>query len=214
MPTHVREYVVATDLADAVRLLQQPDTAAWVASPRMPETPAAPVLVDLQRLNLDAVERLGKALRLGGQATLEAVATNALAAEMAGGILAQAAHLSAHRGLRNLATVQGALLDADGPPELLLALAALGASALVATASGEVVAEIYSPLPEGGLVLDINVPINHSAFGALARVARTPMDQAIVAAVAVADAENVTVAVSVEAGALNMMSTPLAGVAL
>jgi CO/xanthine dehydrogenase FAD-binding subunit len=214
MTTHVREYVVATDLADAVRLLQQPDTAPWVASPRMPEVSPAPVLVDLQRLNLDRVERLGKALRLGGQAPLEAVATDALAAGLANGVLAEAARLAAHRGLRNLATVQGALSDSDGPPELLLALAALGASALVYSAAGEVVAEVYSQLPDGALLLEINVPLNPAAVGALARVARTPLDQAIVAAVAVADAENVTVAVSSEAGAFNMMSTPLAGVAL
>lgn len=212
--THVREYVFAADLAEAVRLLQQPGTAAWVPSPRMPETPPAPVLVDLQRLNLATVERVGKTLRIGGQAPLEALATDPTAAGLANGILTQAARLAAHRGLRNLATMQGALTDPDGPPELLLVLAALGASALVYSSVGEVVAELYSPLPDGGLILDINLPLNAGARGALARVARTPLDQAIVAAVAVADDANVTVTVAAEAGAFNMVSTPLAGVAL
>ena len=56
-------------------------------------------------------------------------------ATLANGIVAQAAALAAHFGLRNLATVAGAIdgatADPAGPPEVLLALLALGATATV-----------------------------------------------------------------------------------
>ncbi len=214
MSTRIREYLLASELPEAVRLLQQPETAAWLPAPRMPAAPAASVLVDLQRLNLAHVRAEEDGLHIGGQATLEAVATHPAAHALAGGILAHAARLAAHRGLRNLATLQGALSDPDGPPEILLALAALGATARVATAAGEQSAEVYLEQPMGSILVEVVVPPAGALRGALQRVARTPLDQAIVAAVAVADAEGVAVAVSPEAGAFAMLGTTLAGASL
>lgn len=214
MSTRIREYHFASELGEAVRLLQQPETAAWLPAPRMPAAPAAPQLIDLQRLNLTHVRVEHGALHIGGQATLEAVATHPAAQALAGGILSRAARLAAHRGLRNLATVQGALSDHDGPPELLLALAALGATARVATPGGETTAEVYLEQPPGSILVEVTVPPAAALRGALCRVARTPLDQAIVAAVAVADAEGVAVAVSPEAGAFAMVGATLAGASL
>jgi len=209
MPTKVRAYMRATDLAEAVRLLQQPDTAAWIPAPRMPEAPPAPILVDLQALNLARITVEGDTVHIGGQTTLEMLATHPVVQGIADGILAQAARLAAHRGLRNLATVEGALRSDDGPPELLLAFAALNATATLATTSGTETCEVFALEGDRALVVDVAVPLSHGCRGSMARVARTPLDQAIVAAVAVANAQNACVAVSAEAGTLNMASTSL-----
>jgi CO/xanthine dehydrogenase FAD-binding subunit len=210
MPTQVRAYVRATDVEEALRMLQEPDTAAWLASPRMPDPPVAiaPVLVDVQAISLSAIRVMGDSLIIGGQATLEAVATHPVILGLADGLLAEAARLAAHRGLRNLATVEGTLRNEEGPPELLLALSALGAMLHLQTATGRQETEVYGFLPPRSLLEAVVLPLKKRR-GALARVARTPLDQAIVAAVAVGDSSHVAVAVSAEAGTMNMTETTL-----
>jgi CO/xanthine dehydrogenase FAD-binding subunit len=123
----------------------------------------------------------------------------------AGGILAQAAELSGGSAMRQAATVGGLVVSAaeaahgverEGPPELLLALLALDALLVFRVRDG---AGALQPLSEyladsgsaasARLLREILLPSPaESTGGAIARVARTPRDQAIVAAVSLVEA--------------------------
>lgn len=211
MPATVRDYLFATDLAEAVKLLQHPEISAWVPAPRMPDAPAAPILLDLQRLNLGAITAEDEALVIGGLATLEALATHPVAQVFANGILAQAARLSAHRGLRNLATLEGALRSYDGPPEVQLALAVLNSEFRLWGGHGEVTSDMLAQPPATSVLIDARVPLSGQTRGALVRVARTPLDQAIVAAAAILSPGVARVAVAADAATLNCIAWELNG---
>ncbi len=204
MPANIREFHRASTAAQALDLLQRSETptAALVAAPRMPDDPFARVeaVIDLQPLPLETIRSSGDVIRVGALATLQAVATAAPLAAVADGILSQAAQLAAHFGLRNLATVAGAIAgamgDPPGPPEVLLALLALDAQ--VATLGA---AESLSPLTNyrpspSSLLAEVVIPASIAWRGVLARVARSPLDQAIVAAVATVAPATARVAVA------------------
>ncbi len=191
MPDQIREFHRAPTVERAVELLQRSDrtTAPLVAGPRLPDAgfPAADAVVDLRGLALDGIAPAGDAVRLGALTPLQVVVESSRLAALAGGILPKTAYLAAHFGLRNLATIggaiDGALSDSAAPPEVLLALLALNASV-----------EVHAPTvtqmplaawrPGAGLLATVIVPAR-GGQGALARVARSPLDRAIVAAVAV-----------------------------
>jgi carbon-monoxide dehydrogenase medium subunit len=154
------------------------------------------VIVDLSRLNLASIRQTGDAVELGAlvplQDLVEAPWGNAPAAH----ILAQAAHLAAHPGLRRLATVGGVLSAHSGPPEVLLALLVLEAR-VVLRGPGDTVRELpldnflnQDPQLSGEVAawLKFTRPSARAA-GGLERVARTPRDEAIVAAAAVVEME-------------------------
>ena len=201
MPTQIREFHRAADSARAVELLQRTEmsTGALVAGPRLPDPPFAGMeaLVDVRGLGLDYIRTDGDRLHIGALTPLQALVESPAVNALAGGILAQAAQLAAHFGLRNLATVAGALAGADGPPEILLALLALDAQLLVAGTTEQRIA-LADYRPEAAqLLLEITVPRPMAGLGgALARVARTPLDQAIVVAVATATDTTLCVAIA------------------
>lgn len=201
MPGQIREFHRAANPARAVELLQRTEvpTGALVIGPRPPDSPfaGAEALVDLGGLALDYIRLDGDRLQIGALTPLQALVESPAVNALAGGILAQAAQLAAHFGLRNLATVAGALADGDGPPEVLLALLALDAQVLVAGKGEQRIAlAAYQPAP-ADLVLEVTVPRPVAGLGgALARVARTPLDQAIVVAVATATDTKLCVAVA------------------
>jgi carbon-monoxide dehydrogenase medium subunit len=95
--------------------------------------------------------------------------------------------------LRHLATVGGALLAQDGPPEVLLALLALAASVVVHGQGGKTreqslvdfVAAREQSLARDELVVEVRFAHPGQSSGALERVARTPRDEAIVAVAAI-----------------------------
>lgn len=191
MSDQIREFHRAPTVERAVELLQRGDrtTVPLVAGPRLPAAgfPAADAVVDLRGLALDGIAPAGDDVRIGALTPLQAVVESARLATLAGGVLPKSAYLAAHFGLRNLATIggalDGALADGAAPPEVLLALLALNASVEV-----HAPAVTQTPLaawrPGAGLLGTIVVPAR-AGRGALARVARSPLDRAIVAAVAV-----------------------------
>ena len=189
MPTRLRDYFRPADLSAAVQLLRgHPGGAVplWLG-PRPPvdvyQDQAA--VVELADLGLAQVTAEAGQLSLGAALPLQTLVEHPAVQGVANGVLSEAARLSAHLGLRQAATLGGALLAQAGPPEIRLALLAL--DAVVLTLGAEPRA---TPLaawePAGGeLPLAVTLGTGLRQGGALERVARMPLDEAIVAAVAV-----------------------------
>jgi len=149
-------------------------------------------VVDLSRLDLANIRQTPEAVELGALVPLQDLVDAPWQHNPALGILAEAAHLAAHPGLRRLATVGGVLSARSGPPEVLLALLALDA-VVVLRGAGSAQRDLpladflnLAGLPRGEVVSGVKLaaPVPHAA-GGLDRVARTPRDEAIVAAVAI-----------------------------
>lgn len=206
MPELPSEFHRPTTLAAALDLLRRPAPRAQplMPGPRLPDDPFAGLeaAVDLSALGLDAVTRdADGGLRLGALLTLQALSEHPEALALAGGVLAQAAHLAGGNAQRQAATLGGAVrqhlgaasgLTRDGPPETALALLALDARLVVHGAAGERAMPLSDYYATGGmlamddLLVAVSVPAQPAgARGALQRVARTPRDQAIVAAACV-----------------------------
>ncbi|MFO7635093.1 MAG: FAD binding domain-containing protein [Caldilinea sp.] len=201
MPAHIREYQRAHSVEHALALLEREtiETAPLVPGPRMPDDgfPSAAALVDLQELPWDYISREPAILRIGGGTRLQTLVENATVRGVANGVIAEAAALAAPRTLRNLATLAGALDGvADGPPELMLALLALDAQTTVQGAPMSSTAlRGYQPSSKT-LLVEVAIGVSASASAALMRVARTPLDQAIVAAVGAVVGQTARVAVA------------------
>lgn len=204
MPATIREFHRAPTTAAALELLRRTDTAAaaLVVGPRLADAPfaQAEAVVDLQALPLNTIALDGTLLHIGGLTDLQSIVASPMLAGVAGGMLVQAASLAVHFGLRNLATVagaiDGALGDPPGPPELLLALLALGAGVTVVGGNAEASPlAAYAPTRHT-VIEEISIDAGMPWRGALARVARTPRDQAIVAAVAASSPTSTRVAVA------------------
>jgi CO/xanthine dehydrogenase FAD-binding subunit len=204
------EYLRPTTIHEAVALLRRPGVrtvplagGAWLV-PRLrrdvdvpdPLDETVDAVVDLAALALDGIDLEGEPgngwLSLGATTTLTQIADNAVCRDIAGGLLAQAAQREAPVNQRNVATVAGVALGASSQSELLLALLAL-AGHVVVDAGEPRVLPLHELLADpglltGGLVTAVRLPWPAATVGGgLARVARTPGDAPIVAAVAVAD---------------------------
>jgi len=200
MPAHIREYQRAPAVEHALTLLERKtiETKPLIPRPRMPDDgfPSAAAVVDLQALPWDYISREPTILRIGGNTRLQTLVENAAIRNVANGVIAEAAALAAPRTLRNLATLAGALDGvADGPPELMLALLALDAQATVQGAASPLRLRDHTP-SSTTLLVEVAIDLTVAASAALARVARTPLDQAIVAAVAAVVGRTARVAVA------------------
>lgn len=220
MPAHIQAYQRASTPEQALALLNQEagQAAPLIPRPRMPDEvfPPTPTVVDLQALPWVYISREPTMLRLGANTLLQTLVENAAVAAVADGLLRQSAELAAPRTLRNLATLAGAIEGAaEGPPELLLALLALNATATVQSAEGgkQLPLRAYRPVP-GALLVEVAIDLTATPRGALARVARTPLDRAIVAAAAVVDAQRACVAVAGAAPQPIVAETPLADISV
>jgi CO/xanthine dehydrogenase FAD-binding subunit len=206
MPALPREFHRPTTLAAALDLLRRraPRTQALMPGPRLPDEPFAGLeaAVDLSALGLDAAtQEADGSLRLGALLTLQSLAIHPAATALADGLLARAAQLAGGNAQRQAATLGGAVrqhlgaasgVTRDGPPETALALLALDARLIVHGAAGERAMPLSDYYDTGGmlamdeLLVAVSVPAQPAgARGALERVARTPRDQAIVAAACV-----------------------------
>jgi CO/xanthine dehydrogenase FAD-binding subunit len=173
MPLQPLEYHRPTDMAQARELLQRNDlrAAPLLPGPRAPEARFADidVAVDVGQLGLKYIRVSDPVLRIGAATPLQMVAESTAVQAEARGLLAEAARLVAPLTLRNFATLGGAWQAVDGPPEVRLALLVMNAT----RAPDDPLAEIIVPRsPQPGL------------GAAFARVARSPRDEAIVAAAA------------------------------
>lgn len=139
-------------------------------------------LLDLQALGLDQITVAGKDLQLGATVTLEQL----LQSRQTHAALVDALRQEAPLNVRNLATVAGTLVAADGRSPFATVMLALDA-VLTVEASGTTDArglgEILPLRPEilkGRLITRINLPLNVEL--AYESVARTPADKPILSA--------------------------------
>jgi carbon-monoxide dehydrogenase medium subunit len=214
----LREFHRPADEAAALELLNRRTSAtapAWIG-PRVPDKLYGELeaVVDLSRLDLAYIRKDGDLIRIGALTPLQALADSPLLRDFAGGIVAEAASLSCGSALRQAATIGGALSlhladpgdGQAGPPELRLALLALDAGLVFAGGDeNRMLGSISDGLtrPGGGFVSEVVlVTMDKAEVGALMRLARSPRDQAIVAAAAV---------VNLRGGALNPVRLAVSG---
>lgn len=141
-------------------------------------------VVDLQNLGLGGIKRKGKTLHIGATATLQAL----LETEGIPGALAAAIRHEAAYNIRQVATVAGALVSADGRSPFAAAMLALNAQMLLQPGDeplgyGDLLA-LRSEKLKGRLITEVQMPAQaglHYDY-----VARSPADLPVVCA-AVAD---------------------------
>ena len=141
-------------------------------------------VVDLQALNLNNINYTGQGLTLGSMVTLQTLVEE----EQAPAFLREAARREGPNTLRQTATIGGLIAGFDKESELLAAFLVCDAQVAVHTKSGlkhlalpHFLRDIPSALA-GGIITSVSL----STLGKTAseRVARTPADRPIVAAVA------------------------------
>lgn len=164
-------------------------------------------VIDLAGLDLSYFKNFDSSLHVGSMTTLSHLAEHPICEGLAGGILPETARFEGPQNLRNAATIGGLVALAEPDSELYAALLALNVS--VVTVDTEGVEShtqleeftLSNPQPPRGtkLITEIRLPLRHAAAGH-ARIARTPMDRCIVAAVVVAAGQG-------ESSRLNSAST-------
>ena len=195
-----KTYFRPDDLKTALALLQRPDMHAvplaggsWLVphlrtDVDLPGSLAAEVdaVVDLADLGLNTVRLEGSPgsgwLHLGATTLLADLVDGEACQAIAGGLLAEAARREGPVNLRNAATVAGSVLAGESASELLLALLALDAQAIVIDGGGNErtvpLAEILADPPGmlgRGLITELRLPWpNDSVRGGL-REWRAPL---------------------------------------
>ncbi|MEA3334705.1 MAG: FAD binding domain-containing protein [Chloroflexota bacterium] len=212
----VKEYYRPSSLEEALALLQRSDC---VTVPLAGGTRLVPRLrgdlpwsvdnqvdavVDLADLGLNGIERRsdpdGEWLTIGATTTLTDLFEHADCRTVADGVLAEGAGREGPVNLRNAATVGGCIVQGASESELLLALLALDAR--VEVNDGMVRVQSLTDLVANpaaaigkGLITEIRIPLGGETLrGGAARIARTPSDSAIIAAVAVGDGKTYRIA--------------------
>lgn len=184
------KYYRPSTLTEALTLLRQPGSAALAGGTSLlADRPTGLAsVVDLSALGLDSLRREGDFLVAGAMTRLQTLATATDIGGSAGDVLREAARLTLPRPQRDMATLGGTLVSAQG--ELVAALLALGAEV---TLDGD--AESWLALEDflsrrgadrspTRLIVEVRWPASISVRCALSRVARTLADAAIVSAVA------------------------------
>ena len=178
-------------------------------------------VVNLAGLDLAFFLQEESVLRIGAMTTLTDLIEHPACANLAGSILPRTARFEGPLNLRNAATVGGLVALAEPDSELYAALLALNASVVAVDRQG---LETRWQLDESPfaqpqatqapmLITEIQLPLGQAA-GGHARIARTPMDRCIVAAVAIAlaDSESSLTKRSTGRGSGMTLRTALCGV--
>ncbi len=190
------EYHRPVDLATVRRLLsRRPAVALLAGGSTLVPSLSSDTVVDLCDLPLDFADWQADGLHLGARLTLAELTPASAAGAWAGGLLARAAQAEGPINLRNVATIGGLVAVASGTSPLFLSLLAADAQAIIIAAEGppqQVALRTLADAPagylSGHLLLEVVLPKRLAqARHGLAVVARTPRDEAIVAAVAVVE---------------------------
>ena len=177
-------------------------------------------VVDLAGLGLAYIQRDGSSLSVGAMTTLTDLIEHPLCAALAGGILPDTARFEGPLNLRNAATVGGLVALAEPDSELYAALLALNASVVAVDREGVEAVwqldEFSTSQPRFArppmLITEIRLQLSQAAAGH-ARIARTPMDRCIVAAVVVAATDSPSSPLALITGEYgDTMRTALSGV--
>lgn len=193
----ITQYHRPFTLDDAVALLARPDAIVLAggtsvnASPdRTPKT-----AVDIQALDLEGIEIDGDVIRIGATSRLQDVMDSNLVPS----VLRDLARREAPSTIRNMATVGGTIGAADSESELLAGLLAFGTQVTLARAGSSTEHALEGVLADRSLLsgsIITGIAVAAAGQAAADRVARTPMDRPIVAAVAFADGETVRLAMT------------------
>jgi aerobic carbon-monoxide dehydrogenase medium subunit len=163
--------VRAVALAGGTALLADPDSR-----------PQA--VVDLSGLGLDYIRQEGHSVAIGAMTTLQTLATSPIVTAITSGLLARAAHDTATRTIRNVATIGGTIMAGGPSSDLLAALLVMEATATAASGvvmSVEDMVALQRAPQSMKLLVEVRLPLPPApCSGALCRVARLPSDQAIV----------------------------------
>ncbi len=145
-------------------------------------------LVDLSRAGLNRLELVTEDgrqyLRAGATVTLSEITEDEVGGTLANGLLRRAAAGEGPLNLRNAATVGGVVASAEYDSEFYTALLALDAGVVLHNGEQEQTVQLEDLQSIAGLITAVLIP-TAVARGGMARVARTPADRPIVAAVAV-----------------------------
>lgn len=179
------EYLRPDSVEEAVGLLQDgvPLGGGTELTPRRRELRA---VIDLSRLGLDRIT-LGDPIELGAAATLQAMVEADLPAA-----LIQACRLEAGWNMRNMASLAGTLVSADGRSPLATALLAMGCELSLEPGAGSMTLDDYlDARPSDRLITGLRLALPGGLH--YEQVARTP-----------ADRPQVCVAAALTAGALRV----------
>jgi carbon-monoxide dehydrogenase medium subunit len=174
------EYHRPKSLAEALSLLPR-GTPLGGGTALTPQRNSIESVIDLQSLGLDRHEAAAGEITAGAAESLEAFAV-ACAGDLAA--LSEAARLEAGLNIRNMATVAGALIAADGSSSLATTLLAARARLVVEPGSTEIPVDEAlhggaEPL-KGKIVTALRIP--RPAYLGYRQVARSPADRPIVCA--------------------------------
>ncbi len=188
------EYHKPQSVAEAVALLRRTDVrlrplaggSQLVGALETRTLKAVDGVVDLAGLGLHRIFATIALLRIGATATLSDVSSHSVAGALAGGILRRTAACEGPVNLRNAATVGGLIACAEMDSEFYAALLALNASVIVSDGRHEtsIPLPVFALPSSHHLIIAVTLPIRTLRAGH-ARIARTPSDRCIVAAVAV-----------------------------
>jgi CO/xanthine dehydrogenase FAD-binding subunit len=177
----VKNYHRPTELPAAAELVKA-GAVPLMLGPRPPLEIEAEAVVDLSQLGLSYIREEADGLHIGALTPLQEIAASPLVRTRANGILSQAAELSAHLGLRHIATLGGALLTDDGPPEVRLALHTLNVHLRFLDSAQKEISFFEWQDNPAGVVSGVRLPNNPLRLSsALERIARSPKDQALLA---------------------------------
>jgi putative selenate reductase FAD-binding subunit len=174
----ITEYFRPQTLEEALQILSQPDTrplggGTWLNQPHLENF----AVVDLQALGLNRVLKNGNNLEVDACVTLQQLLESSHTPDA----LKQAIKQEVALNIRNMATVAGILVTADGRSPFACAMLALDARLETAgdPASSLSLGEFLSLRPKT-LILKIIIPLN--AKISFDQVARTSFDRPIVCA--------------------------------
>ncbi len=177
---------------EALQLLARPNVASAVIAggtyltPRLPEE--TETVIDLQALGLTDISAGGDSASLGAMVTLQSVVDH----PQLPSLLRDAAHREGPNTFRHAGTVGGAIVAPSQESEFVAALLVLDARVTVHNLSGSSVIALSDLLVDipaalgGGIITAVTLATDGAT--AAERVARTPADTPIVAALARRDA--------------------------
>jgi CO/xanthine dehydrogenase FAD-binding subunit len=174
------EYHRPSNVSEALALLPR-GTPLGGGTAITPERAQIEAVIDLQSLGLDALDLTERVIIAGATLTLEGLATGCAGAAPA---IAEAARLEASLNLRNMATVAGSLVAADGRSPLATTLLAAQSVIVVEPRAEEIALEdLFLPgraLLDGKIIIAIRIP--HWSYLGYLQVGRSPADRPIVCA--------------------------------
>jgi CO/xanthine dehydrogenase FAD-binding subunit len=191
MPT-IKTYHRPTSVEEALRLLTRTGVSSAIiaggtyATAHLGES--IDEIIDLQAVGLDELAVAGNRLTVGAMVRLQTLVDD----ERVPPLLRELAHREGPNTVRHQATIGGIVIGAEADSELLAGLLVHETEVTVESTAGSKslsLADFLADVPAalgGGLVITISVAT--SGLGAGERVARTPADRPIVAAVARLDA--------------------------